>query len=264
MSDSTLYRIQIAVAVALVTLVWQLLPNIPGSSFGYLPKDGVGIPQKPRGLQANAFDYSSVNSVTEKKQLFFDILRPLVQEENRKLAELRRRLLALSVNGRRQDWVLDVAERYKVEVPLTGENWTELMRRIDTIPLEMALAQAAVESGWGESRFAQLGNNLFGQWCFTEGCGIVPNQRAEGASHEVRRFDSVNDAMVSYMHNLNMGHAYDDFRQMRASLRQLKLEPDAATLAGGLSRYSEKGGAYVEEIRQVMRVNRKLILGSQP
>lgn len=264
MNHSGIYRLQIAVAIGLVALVWQFLPNMPGTSFGYLPKDDKGIPKKPRGLQASVFDYSSVNTVAEKKQLFFDILRPLVQEENRKLAELRGRLLALSKNGRRQDWVLEVAERYDIEGPLTEENWAELLMRVDTIPLELVLAQAAMESGWGESRFAQLGNNLFGQWCFTRGCGIVPRQRPEGASHEVRRFDSVNDALVSYMHNLNMGHAYGDLRWMRASLRQLQLEPDAATLAGGLSRYSEKGGAYVEEIRKVMRVNRRLILGDQP
>lgn len=262
MNHSTLYRIQIALATGLVLLVWQLLPNIPGPSIGYQPKDAEGIPPKPRGLQASAFDYSDVSTVTEKKQMFFDILRPLVQAENRRLADLRTRLQSLTQNGRRQDWVLDVAARYKVEVPLTGENWTELMRRVDTIPLELVLAQAAMESGWGESRFAQQGNNLFGQWCFTKGCGIVPSDRIEGASHEVRRFDSVNDALVSYMHNLNMGHAYGDLRQMRANLRQLRLEPDAPTLAGGLSRYSERGGIYVEEIRQVMRLNRRLIAGN--
>ncbi len=261
MSHPAIYRIQIAVAIGLVALVWQLLPNFPGPSFGYLPKDEQGIPQKPRGLQASVFDYSGVTTVTEKKRLFFDILRPLVQAENARLADLRKRLLALSVNGRRQDWVLDVAEHYKVEPPLTGDSWTELMRRVDTIPLELVLAQAAMESGWGESRFAQEGNNLFGQWCFTRGCGIVPSDRLEGASHEVRRFNNVKDALVSYMHNLNMGHAYGDLRQMRASLRQLNLQPDAPTLAGGLSRYSERGGAYVEEVRQVMRINLGLIKG---
>ena len=72
-----------------------------------------------------------------------------------------------------------------------------------------------MESGWGESRFAQQGNNLFGEWCFTKGCGIVPSQRKEGATHEVRRFDSVDDALASYMHNLNTGHAYKALRVAR-------------------------------------------------
>ena len=244
-------KIQVVVAVLLVVAAWLFF------------QQRMSLRDDPAttGVQARVFDYSEITDVTQKKQMFFDILRPIVQQENRRLLELREDLLAVGEDARNQDWVLATAERYGVDGELNEFNWTELLRRVDIVPLELVLAQAAMESGWGESRFAQQGNNLFGQWCFTKGCGIVPSQRPEGASHEVRRFASIDEALTSYMHNLNTGHAYNSLRTLRAFLRWQDKPIEGQILAGGLGRYSERGDVYIDEIQQVMLVNRRLIMG---
>jgi Bax protein len=127
------------------------------------------------------------------------------------------------------------------------------------IPLNLALAQAAKESGWGTSRFAREGNNLYGQRCFTKGCGIVPAGRAEGATHEVRRFDTAAASVQSYIHNLNTNNAYRRFRLMRRLQRLEGKEPDGFILAESLPRYSERRYRYLDEIREMMRVNRRYL-----
>lgn len=131
----------------------------------------------------------------------------------------------------------------------------ELVRRVDVIPTSLVLAQAANESGWGTSRFAREGNNIFGQWCFDEGCGLVPNKRGEDASHEVRAFASVDAAVRAYFRNLNTHPSYEDLRTLRASMRMQGLPLNSMVLARGLTRYSERGMDYVEELQAMIRVN---------
>lgn len=131
----------------------------------------------------------------------------------------------------------------------------ELMRRVDVIPTSLVLAQAANESGWGTSRFAREGNNIFGQWCFDEGCGLVPNARGEDASHEVRAFASVDAAVRAYFRNLNTHPSYEDLRTLRASMRMQGLPLNSMVLARGLTRYSERGMDYVEELQDMIRIN---------
>lgn len=259
MAYSTSYKLQILMAILLVVVgSMVILHRIDISD---VPTSKPAEPA-PAGLQASIFDYSEITDVKEKKKLFFDTLRPVVQKENKEILALRDRLLSLTKSSRSADWVLQVADRFGIENFNSEKDWSELLKRVDIVPLEMVLAQAAMESGWGESRFAQQGNNLFGQWCFTKGCGIVPKHRKEGAIHEVRRFDSINDALAAYIHNINTGHAYDILRTLRARLRFRNKPLDGNTLAGGLVRYSERGSYYVMEIRQVMRVNEKLIMGT--
>jgi len=131
----------------------------------------------------------------------------------------------------------------------------ELVRRVDVIPTSLVLAQAANESGWGTSRFAREGNNIFGQWCFDEGCGLVPNRRGEDASHEVRAFASVDAAVRAYFRNLNTHPSYEDLRTLRASMRMQGLKLNSMVLARGLTRYSERGMDYVEELQDMIRIN---------
>mgnify|MGYP002064425563 CR=1 FL=1 len=109
----------------------------------------------------------------------------------------------------------------------------ELRRRVDTVPIRLALAQAAKESGWGTSRFARKGNNFFGQWCYDEGCGLVPRARGEGRSHEVRAFDSPGDSVASYLRNINTHHGYRELRHARAGLRAAALPRDPPQAAAG-------------------------------
>ena len=131
----------------------------------------------------------------------------------------------------------------------------ELIRRVDVIPTSLVLAQAANESAWGTSRFAREGNNIFGQWCFDEGCGLVPNRRGEDASHEVRAFASVEAAVRAYFRNLNTHPSYEDLRTLRASMRMQGLPLNSMVLARGLTRYSERGMDYVLELQDMIRIN---------
>jgi Bax protein len=120
----------------------------------------------------------------------------------------------------------------------------------------MALAQAANESAWGTSRFAKQGNNLFGQWCFTAGCGLIPQHRSEGKSHEVAKFSSPQASVTSYIHNLNSHSAYQEFRQIRASQRQQFNRLSGQQCVEGLLKYSSRGEEYIQELQAMIRVNK--------
>ena len=115
-----------------------------------------------------------------------------------------------------------LSEKYELDTDdlLDPDFLALLLRRVDKIPASLALAQAANESAWGASRFAQDGKNFFGQWCYKDGCGIVPRRRVEGATYEVRSFESVMDSVESYIHNLNTFPNYQMLRRIRQQLRQ--------------------------------------------
>jgi Bax protein len=132
---------------------------------------------------------------------------------------------------------------------------TLLYRRIDSTPASLALAQAANESGWGTARFAVKGNNYFGLWCWSSDCGLVPNERKEGASHEVSTFKTPVDSVKYYMQTLNSHPAYKTLRDLRLDARTNTTPLTGTLLAGGLLSYSERGEAYIKELRAMIRVN---------
>lgn len=212
-------------------------------------------------FQASVFDYSNVKNTIEKKQVFFDTLRPIIIKQNQLIEQQRAKILLAQQNDNNYIWLQTIADKYNVDWSNDKPNWKRLLNRIDTIPDELVMAQAANESAWGLSRFAQKGNNLFGQWCFKKGCGIVPGQRNTGANHEVRKFASINDSVASYMHNLNTGRAYKDLRKLRAALRSTNASVDGHTLAKGLIKYSSRGKAYVKEIQSMIKTNKSLMNG---
>ncbi|MDX8387736.1 MAG: glucosaminidase domain-containing protein [Ghiorsea sp.] len=211
-------------------------------------------------------DLRNEKDVKTKKRKFFNALRPMVIEENKRVAAQRNFLL-----GAQKNTSLSAPEDKKVDVLLKsyrlkrGENnvvpWAALMKRVDTVPLELVLSQAANESAWGTSRFARKANNLFGQWCFTKGCGLVPARRNAGTTHEVAAFKSPQLSVRSYLRNLNTGRVYADLRTIRAQKRAAGQTATASELAGGLSKYSERGQAYVKEIRSMIRYNGKYMRG---
>ncbi|MDX8391959.1 MAG: glucosaminidase domain-containing protein [Mariprofundaceae bacterium] len=218
------------------------------------------------GATGDVGEKPEVVDVHTRKTRFFAMLRPLVEAENTRILTLRQQLLSLQ--KQRQDYsenqLLKIqiwAKNYRV--PLVGKPqpafWVHLLKRVDAVPLELALAQAANESAWGTSRFARLGNNFFGQWCYTKDCGIVPARRNAGASHEVRVFASAGESVRAYIHNLNTTKAYRSLRRLRLHLRRSGQALDARLLAGGLSAYSERGAAYVKSIRTMIRVNQSLM-----
>ena len=199
--------------------------------------------------------------IAARKQAFFEFLRPIVRHYNERIRTDRAFVRSIE-NKQRLSWrerrrLRPIARRYDVDIDnLEYESAMVLLRyRVDVVPPALVLIQAAKESGWGRSRFAREGNALFGEWCFSEGCGIVPAQRARGSRHEVRAFDNVHDAVGSYIDNINTHPSYRELRIARAGMRERGEKLSALELAGYLTRYSERGEAYVEEIRQMILQN---------
>ncbi|MFC0444804.1 glucosaminidase domain-containing protein [Pseudidiomarina halophila] len=219
-------------------------------------------------------DFAGYQQSADKKQAFFGFLAPLVEAENALIREQRSGLEALytkwrlkpdSLSQEQLSWLEYLAKRYRVEFSIASEAEAEetfalLMRRVDVVPETLVLVQAANESAWGTSRFATEALNLFGQWCFTEGCGLIPAARGEEATHEVQKFDSINASIRSYLRNLNTHPAYFEMRQLRAEQRERRADIRALDLTPGLLSYSERGEDYVEELNAMIRVNRPIIL----
>ena len=210
-------------------------------------------------------DFASFTEVSVKKQMFFDFLELYIDEHNALVGQTREQLLGLSeisakgtpLSDDEKGLLITIAERYFLdyEEMREPELLFELLKRVDTIPVPLALAQAATESAWGTSRFALEGNNIFGQWCYDEGCGIVPSRRRPDASHEVRAFDSIDAAVRAYFMNLNTHDRYRNFRDMRFQMRNQRGDLDALVLAYGLVGYSERGDKYVDEIQTIIQQN---------
>ncbi|MDT8283789.1 MAG: glucosaminidase domain-containing protein [Gammaproteobacteria bacterium] len=197
--------------------------------------------------------------IRARKKQFFDFMRPIVISENEKIIKLRKKLFIAKESKHQKKFVTKVAKKYKLDRIESEEDWETLFERVDTIALELVLAQSANESAWGQSRFAQEGNNFFGQWCYLEGCGIVPERRKKNMTYEVARFDSINESVRRYMNNINSSQAYKTLRDIRKKNRAAGKPADAIAQAGGLSKYSERGTAYVENIRSLIRTNEDLI-----
>lgn len=218
-------------------------------------------------------DFSSFERADARKSAFFEFLAPIVVSENRRILDQRERLEALAPKVEDdkplarfdRHWMRKLAAEYELDWPGESRERTlaRLLERVDIVPVPLALVQAAKESGWGRSRFARLGNNLFGHWCYERGCGIVPAQRGEDAAHEVAAFDSVRQSVRRYINNLNTHPSYRPMRRIRSAEREAGAEPRALSLADGLIRYSQRREAYVEEIKQMIRANRDLITASR-
>lgn len=256
------FYIPLTARVLLTLIIWFLAILMSACSTSIQLSTQVEIPRKELKQQSKS---PALTSTQQKKQHFFAILKPVVVLENKRILLLRQQILRLKarprLNRQQQARLQDIAGAYGVTMETTPsyEAWQTLLARVDIIPLEMALVQAANESAWGQSRFAKQGNNYFGQWCYKKGCGMVPKQRIAGASHEVRRFANVRQSVRAYLRNINTSAAYAEFRRIRHSLRVQSRPLDAYVLVAGLKSYSERGMAYVKTIQAMIRSNRMLI-----
>ncbi|WP_373087998.1 glucosaminidase domain-containing protein [Sneathiella sp.] len=207
-----------------------------------------------------------ITDVGDRKRTFLKLVLPLILNSNEKIQARRDHLVALNTaqksgkapSAADQKWLAGVAEYYR-ESPT---DLPALLAKVDAIPVSMALAQAVEESGWGTSRFALEGNALFGQRVWSSGDansgeGIIPEERDNGETHEVKAFNTLADSVKDYIHNLNVHDAYADFRKERAELRA---EPgarlDGLRLAETLTPYSEGGSNYIENLRTLIEANR--------
>jgi Bax protein len=206
----------------------------------------------------------------DKKRIFFRVIAPIVLRVNEVITSDRARAKELterlavgeSIKPEDQAWLGELAVRYRLlKSPndrLDPDKFAELLLRVDIVPPSLSLAQAASESGWATSRFAAEGNSLFGQWTWGKGKGIKPaEQRADThGDHRIAAFGTTAEAAYAYALNLNTQDAYRDLRLRRADLRRKNLRISGSVLAETLLRYSERGQAYVDDLKNLMRQNR--------
>lgn len=259
----SIYKILLGLALALYSLTLlatifiglQISPaQLLGKSTSIAPAPAAQLP-----------DFASFTNVKEKKEKFFTYLTPLVEAANENINQEREQLLKLNESWKanrtlrinQQKTLTALSRKYEVSLEdSVSKQIAELLIRADTLPVSLVLAQAANESAWGTSRFAKQGNNLFGQWCYRKGCGIVPSLRNKGTKHEVRKFSSPAESVASYCLNLNSHNAYQLLRNIRSQLKTHHHKVTGHALAGGLVNYSERKEEYVEELRSMIRSNR--------
>jgi len=208
-------------------------------------------------------DFSRIRDVHAKKIAFFDYLYNYIEIVNLEVVQRKDRIIDIShkkdseLADDDKAFIEQMSEMYLKDHDASDTIATAnyLIPYVDIVPSSLALAQAANESGWGTSRFAVNANNYYGQWCFNKGCGLVPKKRNDGAAHEVRQFKTPQGSVRSYVRNINTHRAYKDIRKMRKEMRKNQQWPSGADLAKGLSRYSQRKGAYVKEIQTLIRRN---------
>ncbi|MEH6712948.1 MAG: glucosaminidase domain-containing protein [Paraglaciecola polaris] len=211
-------------------------------------------------------NFNDYDDVTEKKQAFFAYLLPEIRHQNNITLIKRKAVVSMTEQLANKTnlspfsvkLLKNLRREYKIEKNLSNKQaMPVLLKRIDMIPAELVLIQAANESGWGTSRFARQGYNFFGLWCFKQGCGFVPKRRNEGTVHEVAKFKDLSHAVKTYIRNLNRHYAYQELRDIRANLRAQDKPITAKALVHGLQSYSERGQDYIDELLSMMRVNKE-------
>lgn len=212
-----------------------------------LDRVAAGAKVPPLFAPALPADLDSLAETEIKKRVFLRLMLPLVLVVNEQILQDRTRLQAMAAgkSARDQDWLDELAQRYQSP----SADPKVLLHRVDVVPPSLALAQAAEESGWGTSRFVREGNNLFGQI----GQSLTPLDDPSGPA--MARFDSLHAAVQAYALNLNSHRAYENLRRLRAQIRARGAFPDGHSLAGALVAYSERGQAYVDGIRALIRHN---------
>ena len=193
--------------------------------------------------------FNSIEDTSVRKEVFFNYLLPAIYEKNAEIIALRESILNNELSILQLD---ELATKYRLKKPATIE---DILTVIDILPPSLVLAQAANESNWGRSRFAEDFNNYFGIWCFVKGCGTVPKQRNANANHEVANFNSLKDCIDYYVLTINRNYAYQNLRLIRKAYRD-ELKPlSGIALAEGLSNYAFPGDEYISSIQSVIRYN---------
>lgn len=234
----------------------------------------VQIVEKPKVIekplhQVDLPDFAAIYDIPTKKRRFFAFVRPAIEAKNNELAEDRSKLehwheqisLGLGLTVEEESSLQALIKAYRINKEAsTLQQINDLLVRVDIIPTSLVLVQAANESAWGTSRFARIGLNFFGIWCYKTGCGMVPGGRNTGAKHEVAAFQSVDSAVSGYFNNINKHNAYHVFRTIRAELRAQDQPLDAEILATGLLPYSERGAQYVLDLTDMLRHNQRYFI----
>lgn len=193
-------------------------------------------------------NFEQIQDSKQRKIVFFNYLQPIIEKENKKILLIRQLIKNDKFSLKQQQ---KLAKKYRIKNPTKSK----LLHKIDIIPVSLVLAQAAIESNWGRSRFSKYWHNYFGIWCFESGCGVVPKKRHENAKHEIAMFSSPSKSIEYYLLNINRNFAYVTLRKIREHKRDNDLLIKGAALAEGLDNYAQIGYEYVEIVQAVMRHN---------
>ena len=198
-------------------------------------------------------DLDTIRSTKKKKETFLKILLPLIVDENKKIEKDKKYLLKILKDNNKpenQKWINKKYKYYKV----SKKNINELIEKMDVIPISIALAQAAKESGWGTSRFALEGNAIFGQWTW-KGDGIEPLEKTSDQNHKILKFPLLRASVKAYITNLNTHNGYKDFRKKRSELRKQNKPLIGKDLIDELDNYAQTGKEYTKVLRQIIEQN---------
>ncbi|MDA8537772.1 glucosaminidase domain-containing protein [Candidatus Pelagibacter bacterium] len=209
---------------------------------------------KPVSLTLLPSEIKNIENTKKRKNLFIQIILPLVIKENNNIRLDRKKLFSIlnkSKNTKSEkNWLNLKFKQYGV----MNKDLSTLKIRMDEVPVSMAIAQAAKETGWGTSRFAQEGNALFGQWTWS-GDGIKPASADGDSTHKVMKFKVLQASVKAYQRNLNTHSSYREFRSARAELRDERKKLDSITLSKYLDKYAETGKEYVKILQQIIKQN---------
>ena len=209
---------------------------------------------KPVRLSLLPNEMKMIESTEKRKNLFIQIILPLIIEENNRIKLNRKKLFSILNKNHNSNaekkWLNEKFKQYGV----LNKDLSTLKVRMDTVPVSLAIAQAAKETGWGTSRFALEGNALFGQWTWS-GEGIKPADADHNATHKVMKFKILKSSIRAYQRNLNTHSGYKEFRMARAALRDNRRNLDGLILATYLNKYAETGTEYVKIIKQIIKQN---------
>jgi len=201
-------------------------------------------------------EYYTIKKSEVQKEKFVEILYPLILKEEEKIRKEREFVESFFtkfhsvgiVTPNEVKKLKKIAKKYRIKSLYDKE---EYLKRVDTIPVSMVLAQAAIESNWGKSRFAREANNLFGEWTWGKK-GIIPKNRPEGEHYKIRIFDSLEDSIASYMKNLNRHWAYKELREARFMAKQMGKPFGGFVASAYLTRYSQLGEKYTLMIKKTI------------
>ena len=209
---------------------------------------------KPVALTLLPAEIKMIESTKQRKDFFIQIVLPLVLQENNNIRLDRKRLFSIinkSNNSKLEKKWLE--KKYK-QYGIPSKDLSILKIRMDEIPVSLAIAQAAKETGWGTSRFAQEGNALFGQWTWS-GEGLKPKDADKDKGHKVMKFNVLQASVRAYQRNLNTHSSYKNLRKARAELRDKGKPLDSLILVKYLNEYAETGEKYVDVLQQIIKQN---------
>ena len=209
---------------------------------------------KPIYLSKLPKDLKKIKSTKTKKDTFIKIVMPLILDENNKILENRKKLFKIlakpnNTRGERL-WLKRRFEDYSIK----NDDITELKIRMDIVPVSIAIAQAAKESGWGTSRFALEGNAMFGQWTWGKK-GIAPLEREKDKGHKILKFPILRSSVQAYKNNLNTHKGYREFREKRAELRKKNRKISGLELVQYLHNYAATGSEYTKVLKKIIDQN---------